>query len=114
MVTVLCCEYAAEALDESLGAANRLLIIENAEHPHDRRSLFICSECGDLGCGATSCAIVKEGNAIVWKEFGFQNNCQDVVARKCHTAIGPSVFDFTSNESVLLRAIGSLSLKEGM
>jgi hypothetical protein len=36
MVTVLCLEYAAKALDESLRAANRLLLIENADHPHDR------------------------------------------------------------------------------
>jgi len=94
MVTVLCFAYAAKAGDESLRAANILLLIENADRPHDRRSLFICSECGDLGCGATSCVIVKEGNAIVWKEFGLQNNYEDVV------------------EQVLLRAIGSL--KEGM
>jgi hypothetical protein len=44
MVTVLCFEYAAKAGDESLRAANRLLLIENADRPHDRRSLFICSE----------------------------------------------------------------------
>jgi hypothetical protein len=56
--------------------------------------------------------IVKEGNAIDWKEFGFQNNYQDVVERKHYTAIGPFIFDFASYEHVLLRAIGSL--KEGM
>jgi hypothetical protein len=112
MVSVLCFEYAAKALDESLRAANRLLLIENADHPHDRRSLFICSECGDLGCGAISCVIVKEGNAIVWREFGFQNNYEDVVERKHYTAIGPFIFHFASYERVLLRAIGSL--KEGM
>ena len=48
MVSVLCFEYAAQALDESMKAANRLLLAEKADHPHDRRSLFICSECGDL------------------------------------------------------------------
>jgi hypothetical protein len=65
-----------------------------------------------LGCGVTSCVIVKEGNAIVWKEFGFQSNYEDVVERKRYTAIGPFIFDFASYEPVLLRAIGSL--KEGM
>ena len=51
MVSVLCSEYAAKSHDESVKAVNRLLLLEKADHPNDRRTLFICSEYGDLGCG---------------------------------------------------------------
>jgi hypothetical protein len=107
MVSVLCFEYAAQALDESMKAANRLLLAEKADHPHDRRSLFICSECGDLGCGAISCLIVREGDAVVWKEFGFQTNYEDNV--DFYAGIGPFSFEVASYERTLLRAINSLT-----
>ena len=109
MVSVLCFEYAAKALDESLRAANRLLLAEKADHPNDRRSLFICSECGDLGCGAISCVIVREGNAVVWKEFVLQNNYEDNVERSGYAAIGPFIFESESYERSLQRAIASLT-----
>ncbi len=107
MVSVLCFEYAAQALDESMKAANRLLLAERADHPHDRRSLFICSECGDLGCGAISCLIVREGDAVVWKECGFQTNYEGNV--NLYAGIGPFSFEVASYERTLLRAINSLT-----
>lgn len=109
IVSVLCFEYAASALDESLRAANRLLLTEMADHPNDRRSLFICSECGDLGCGAISCVIVRDGDAIVWKEFGLQNNYEENVERSRYAGIGPFIFDAASYERAFLRAIHSLT-----
>jgi hypothetical protein len=44
MVTVLCRESATE---ETRKAVHRLLLTEEANFLDDRRSLFICSECGD-------------------------------------------------------------------
>jgi hypothetical protein len=49
MVSVLCVEYAE---DETANAISRLLLSQKADLPDGRRSFFVCSECGDLGCGA--------------------------------------------------------------
>jgi hypothetical protein len=38
---------------ETLKAVDRLLLMSDADFPNDRRSLFVCAECGDLGCGAS-------------------------------------------------------------
>jgi hypothetical protein len=69
MVSILCAEYSA---DETAKAAGRLILSEKADLPNDRRSLFVCSECGDLGCGAIT-AVERQGESITWKAFGYEN-----------------------------------------
>jgi hypothetical protein len=105
MVSVLCQEYAP---DESSRAANRLLLTERGDFPNDRRSLFICSECGDLGCGAITALVVRERGAIAWKDFGFENTYEKNVVLNEYKGIGPFVFDAVSYEGVLLQAIDRL------
>jgi hypothetical protein len=105
LVSVFCREY---ALDESIRAVGRLLLTEKAAFPNDRRSLFICSECGDLGCGAATALVAREGDVIVWKDFGFENNYDANVELNDCKGVGPFVFDAVSYENALLKAIDSL------
>jgi hypothetical protein len=37
-----------------------------------RVALYVCPECGDLHCGAVTVAIQREGDAIVWRDFGYE------------------------------------------
>lgn len=104
MVTVLCREFAEETRE----AVHRLLLTEKADFPDDRRSLFICSECGELGCGAISTVIVKEGDNIIWKAFGYENTWEKGVnARDC-AGVGPFTFDAASYQLLLLDAMSRL------
>ena len=105
MVSVLCSEYARE---ETIKAANRLLLTENAVIPNDRRSLFICSECGDIGCGAVTALVIREGPSIVWKNLGYENNYEENVLFDDYRQIGPYTFDFALYERALRQAIESL------
>ena len=105
LVSVLCSEY---ALDESIRSVNRLLLTEGADFPNNRRSLFICSECGDIECGAITAVVVREGAAIIWRDFGYENNYEENVEFGDRKAIGPFMFDVASYESLLLQAIDSL------
>ena len=109
MVSVLCSEYAAKAHDESVRAINRLLLIEKANLPDDRRSLFICSECGDSGCGAITGHIVRDGGAIVWGDFGHQNNYEDHIALGPYEGLGPFMIDAKCYESLFVEALGKLA-----
>jgi hypothetical protein len=104
MVSVLCSEYAAKSHDESVKAVNRLLLLEKADHPNDRRTLFICSECGDLGCGAITSIILREGSAFIWKDFGVQNNYDDNFALAAYQGVGPFIFDAATYEHALTQA----------
>lgn len=37
-----------------------------------RLSLYVCPECGDLGCGALTCEASRVGDKVVWSNFGFE------------------------------------------
>jgi hypothetical protein len=106
LVSVICYEFSRE---ETIKAANRLLLTEKAVIPADRRSLFVCSECGDIGCGAVTALVVREGHSIVWKDFGFENSYENHVALTPYDGIGPFVFDAVSYKRLFLQGIESLA-----
>jgi hypothetical protein len=45
---------------------------------HNRIMLFVCPECGDLGCGAITADIARDGDLIVWSRSGYQNDWQEM------------------------------------
>lgn len=104
-VSVICFEYPRE---EIVKAVNRLLLTEKAVIPCDRRSLFICSECGDIGCGAVTAFAIREGQSVVWKDFGFENDYEENIRLDEYKDIGPFTFDWKEYESTLLQAIDNL------
>jgi hypothetical protein len=55
-------------------------------------ALFVCPECGDLGCGAVSARIRRAGRSIIWEEIGWQTNYEE----GWHPIedLGPYSFDF--------------------
>jgi hypothetical protein len=106
LVSVLCAEYSPA---ESVRAVNRLRLTEKADFPGDRRSLFICSACGDLGCGAITALVVRQGDTIVWKDFGFENNYEENINLADYKGVGPFGFDFATCEIGFLQAIEALN-----
>ena len=38
----------------------------------------MCPECGDLGCGAVTVVIERSGDKIIWRDFGFESNSDEV------------------------------------
>jgi hypothetical protein len=97
-VSVLCAEY---LLEDTSRAVNRLLLTADAIIPNDRRYLFICSECGDLGCGAITLTVAKEGDAVLWKNFGYENNYDTEIEFDEYKGVGPFKFDRADYEKTL-------------
>jgi hypothetical protein len=58
-------------------AARRLLLEIPSDFPNNRRALYICAECGDLGCGAVSVVIENDETTFTWRDFAYQNNYED-------------------------------------
>lgn len=90
-------------------AINRILVIGNPDFADGRVSIFVCGECGDLGCGALSAFIEKVDDRIVWRDFRHQNNYDPDIGYpdENYSHLGPFSFDIieynrTIGESITL------------
>ena len=79
--------------DEQEATIARLLRKSPPDVAHSRTTLCICPECGDLGCGAVTLLIERGPGVIIWKNFGIQNNYDEIVHTDGFENIGPFIFD---------------------
>jgi hypothetical protein len=81
-------------VEEQRKYIGQLLKRTDSELASKRVPLYVCAECGDLGCGAFTVEIKKENGMIRWSNFGYENNYEDDV--KClveYSKVGPFEFD---------------------
>lgn len=96
--------------DAERKAANRLLRKAPSDFPNNRNSIYVCPECAQLDCGAVTVVIEREGDNIVWRDFGIQSDSHETVYRDDFDDIG--TFRFNATEYFL--AISSaLDAKDG-
>jgi len=100
LVSVLCKEWTLEEREKSV---RRLLGEEPADSPDDRRSLLVCAECGDIGCGAISISLNLSDKTVLWREFGYQNNYEPEISGEHLKNLGPLEFDIDDYKSKLVR-----------
>lgn len=105
MVSVLCAEFSEAETSKALGV---LLLDSESELPDDRRLLFVCAECGDLGCGAITVSVQRKNEKVVWSDFGYENDYEVGVRREGYTDVGPFEFEFSQYRSCLLNALATL------
>lgn len=79
------------AVEWNRQVVRQLLLKEKSELESGRVPIYICPECGDLGCGALTVKITKEGEDFVWSEFGFEDNYEDGILEQ--EKIGPFRFN---------------------
>lgn len=90
--------------EENIKAMRRLLLEEPADLPANRRALYVCPECGDIGCGVVSLVIERVDKKIIWRDFGYENY-EGVVRVEGFEEIGPFAFDADEYEKVIKQAI---------
>jgi len=94
--------------EEREKSVRRLLLGDPADFPNNRRSLLVCSECGDLGCGAVSIVVDFSGDGVTWREFGYQNNYEEEIHFDGLKDIGPFRFDLREYENAMTDAMALL------
>ncbi len=72
-------------------------------------ALYVCAECGDLGCGAITALVERTPDGIVWRDFAFENPRRDDADVESYRAVGPLVFNKTEYRRVLNGRATSLS-----
>lgn len=78
-------EYENRHVDEFLG-------LEQPELITGRTCLYVCPECGEIGCGAITAKIELTDETVIWKDFGYENNYSEPDLTN-YVEIGPFVFD---------------------
>lgn len=91
------------AINEQRRAIRRLLKLDAGDLPGDRVSLYICPECGELGCGSISLHIQIAAEQITWYDFGYENSYEDHVDRNSYSSVGPFHFNRSFYEATLNR-----------
>ena len=89
--------------DEQEASIDRLVGTSAPDMPNARTSLYVCPECGDLGCGAVTLFVQSEADVIIWKDFGFENDYEDAVHTEGFQNIGPFTFDANQYREVFER-----------
>jgi hypothetical protein len=75
-----------------------------------RVPLYVCAECGDLGCGAITALAERTSDGFVWRDFAFENNYDaSIIDVESYRAVGPFVFNKTEYWRVLSERVTSLS-----
>ncbi|MGV3619469.1 MAG: hypothetical protein ACO1OB_01555 [Archangium sp.] len=54
--------------------ADQLLLRSHSELSSGRVPIFVCPECSDLGCGAVTVDVFRDGTEIVWDDFHIETN----------------------------------------
>jgi len=73
-------------------ATQRLLRLQDTDCPNDRRTLYVCSESGDIGCGAITVLVESAAETFTWKEFSYENNDEPGASHERLRDLGPFVF----------------------
>ncbi len=65
--------------------------------------IYVCPECGDIGCEAIA-AQVKEDNGLnVWRDFGYENNYDPSTPDlKKYATTGPYLFNTVEYQQTLI------------
>jgi hypothetical protein len=66
-----------------------------------RTAMYVCAECGDLGCGAVTAVVEVEGDQVVWRDFGYQNDYGAFDQDAVFAGVGPFTFDRDEYSAVL-------------
>lgn len=80
---------------------DRLLGAEPEPSLGGRIALYVCAECGDLGCGAVTALVEVTDETAVWRDFGYQNDYEPFDQDSVFSGVGPFTFDRTSYTRVL-------------
>ncbi|AXF05025.1 hypothetical protein CUJ88_42620 [Paraburkholderia hospita] len=88
-------------VEECQRARTRLLGISLQSGTESRVLLYICPECGDVGCGAYSAVVRRDATSYLWRSFAYQTSERDLNVLDMP---GPFVFEASHYETAVLAA----------
>lgn len=72
----------------------QLLVQKAPESPSGRVPLYLCGECGDLGCGTVSALVERASEGFVWRDFAFEHSSDaKPIDASSYRGVGPFMFN---------------------
>jgi len=87
--------------EENLAKQKTLLATSPSETEDGRVLLYLCPECGDIGCGAYAVKIRASQGSVEWSEFAYVNGYEPPRPIK---SIGPFLFAPEEYKDVVTRS----------
>lgn len=75
--------------EQNLRFADKLIRCDQPHAEPCRVVIYICPECGDIGCGAYSVQIRSVSGEIIWEEFAYENGYEEP---RVIVDVGPFIF----------------------
>jgi hypothetical protein len=90
-------------LEADRKAIRQLLLELPAVLPAGRQQIFVCAECGDIGCGSITAHVSSSGDCYVWRDFAYENDYDEAMSnRASFKHVGPFTFAATQYREALL------------
>lgn len=64
--------------DYDRALAKQFMGLQKSDLDSARYPLFVCPECGDIGCGMITIDIVFEPNQVIWENFAYENGYEPI------------------------------------
>jgi hypothetical protein len=85
-------------LEQNKQSNSRLLLRESAETESGRILLYICPECGDIGCGAYAVSVRQNDDCFTWDSFAYENGYEEP---QIIEGVGPFRFEKHAYEAAI-------------
>ena len=66
------------SVEEQKRALREFKFQEKTQLKDNRVELYLCEDCGDIGCGSVTAEIKDLGDKIIWRKFAFQSNPDEI------------------------------------
>ena len=73
----MCGRFSSDFPENNPEAAEIFTLRRPADLKSGRSMLYVCPECGDIGCGAITVRISDESGNIVWSAFAYENDYEE-------------------------------------
>lgn len=87
--------------DSNLAVAARLFGDAAPDTAEERVLLYVCAECGDIGCGAIGVRVTVGNAMVVWSDFAVENGYEAAIPI---SGVGPFEFEVSKYRAAVAAA----------
>jgi hypothetical protein len=97
----MCGRFSSDVPAQTRVAARIFTLQDQPDLASGRSLLFVCPECGDLGCGAIAVRVSRNEDVVIWSDFAYENGYEPASP----VNVGPFSFAIDRYEQIIAEAL---------